>query len=248
MNLALNPFDKGRKPEKEDKVKLDNRIEELFQKLDVWALDMALTYSEYAWRYPNIVAKMLHKFHEEKPFEKNDFNLLLNLFWAKDYHKFSELGHVYSRLYNSIIKYAYNQGFNDFRFKPPFALTFFADNLRASPENRLRITIDADVNIYFGRNSYFCDFVVNGDAIGGGFGKYASHSSFKAKDVHFEFGGYAQDCVFEFDTLVSDEMPLDFMHCVSEVPHNSIIKCHDKELRPYLNNVKDRGGNKVIYL
>ncbi|MBW3015916.1 hypothetical protein KY330_05835 [Candidatus Woesearchaeota archaeon] len=241
MNLALNPFGKGKKPEKEEKITLDDKLAKVYKLLDcvIKGKIKSSPHMQHSFLLDKMVPVLLDEV--SKKWKKRDFNLLLGLFLAKGYDDNPSGARIYTQAYNQIIQYAFNAGHNDFSFAPPRAIHYLGERLRGAPDKHLNITIDGDVGNFFGRYAQHCDFTVNGDA-GECFGGYANFSSFKARKVRWDFAEEASICKFEIDTL--DDLGIQMLEN-SEMPKNCVIKYHDKAWQDFLSTWKVQ--NEVFY-
>lgn len=159
MNLALNPFDKGKRPEVVENVELSSNLAEavnrFFNNLNDWVA-----------AYPNIASTDI--FHKNKivlePTEINfAFAHLHDKIFEDRMGEYTEfLGFYISRL----IRMSYDAGNSEFflNTRERYYYRNMADKLFAEPDRELLLKVDGSVTPYFGSYSRHCRFEIKGTA------------------------------------------------------------------------------------
>lgn len=202
MNLALNPFNKGRKPETVEKVDLEGKLNdlmELFKRAQNY-----LKYSGYNNNYCAVKYERKLRELDKKLWTPNDIENFSLAVMPESYLEEGWLGMYYHKM----IKDSYNTGNNDFTLHSNSGIVSL-NRLRGAEDRRLKVTIEADVGDEFGDCSTYCDFVIKGEA-GNGLGYHAKYCSF---DCH---GDVADDCAFGSRNCVYT-----FRGCVAHVSYEA---------------------------
>ncbi|MBW3015910.1 hypothetical protein KY330_05805 [Candidatus Woesearchaeota archaeon] len=241
MNLALNPFDKGKKPEKVSRVDVDTHLQELSRELRLMIADYGipmyrLGYDKFEEKYEELFADMMNVVGD---ISKNDLEQLICLLWSGEMPyapAISPLPEMISRL----IQHSFDIGYNDFHIIAPRPVSLVGNMLKGTPGSYLKLSVYGDVGEYFGRFTEFCDLVVYGEG-DSCLGNYAKSSKFKVKDVSFFFAANATDCEFELDTVLMKPAA----YTSYDWPRCCVFKVHDKNSFDFLYE-RWHKGNKVI--
>lgn len=176
MNLALNPFDAGKKPESIDEILLDERVKETvehFRSLDFSKIQTIIAAKR---KLRKLTLPVLEP-------------ILIDIVYQSI--KSEEFDTTYV---SSLINTSYKHGNNDF-----ILTAYGGDHLGAllsgTKKNRLRLKVDGDVGFGFGMRSRFCDFTVEGDGAEL-FGSDAYCCNFKAGNLLYQCGNKSKKCTF----------------------------------------------------
>ncbi|MBW3015915.1 hypothetical protein KY330_05830 [Candidatus Woesearchaeota archaeon] len=237
MNLALNPFEKGRKPEKVDEVKLDDRVMKLFKKSKS-LIDRMYSVNDQCAEMKAI--KQLYQLAIQRSpcLTKNQVEIFLERLWQEGY----DLDLALTEFYSWVIYYSYDGGCNDFSFTFDKPLYGLMRNFFAKEERRLKFTFNGDVGNAFGEKSRNCDFVIKGEA-GQELGTRAHNCYFKADRIGWDFARDAVECIFEFNSLNMDEM---ITVNIYQIPKDCIFKVRDKKSKDYLESLCKNHSRVVL--
>lgn len=172
MNLALNPFGTGRKPEKVEVVEKHSGVK---FSIDDYLLvcnskDKAITPVGLA------PAQIMEVYNNLKHYDTN----LLGRYMAY------------------LVQWSYQSGYNDFELEIEKPLDSFGWII-AKKDNPLRVKIDGDMKSFLGYKSKYVEFVVDGD-VGYTLGDEAVNCSFKAKRSGILCGRNARNCNFDVES------------------------------------------------
>ncbi|MBW3015908.1 hypothetical protein KY330_05795 [Candidatus Woesearchaeota archaeon] len=240
MNLALNPFDKGKRPEVINTVMLDQIVNDTidhFNSLEI----MEEPGNTWAEKFQNLKLPVLNA-------------SLIDSVYQVIKGKENSAEYI-----SALINTSYEAGNNG------FCLTCSGEGhvgifLQGKSRRRLKLKIEGDVGIGFGMHTKYCDFIVNGDAgnclgwyskrckfilngdAGEGFGNFSEHSCFKANEVYLILGRASRNCTYEIDSL-----ELDYFGGVNQfvMPHGCVFKVRDNESFEFLHEHYD-GMNEVV--
>lgn len=256
MNLALNPFDKGRKPERIDLVNLDSDIADIIKLFDDNAFDSLLSHDKTC---NNIRDDITVKTPAEIDIIYQTLEAYLDSINEDRYSCFLSL------FVGEFIQKSYFAGYNDFHITPLLSPPILLGYELMAIKKPLRLTVNGDVGDGFGEKSYNCVFKANNagknmgsssigsrfyvDCVGMSCGSFAKASEFRMKKVGKWCGGAAERCKFFVSSYAHGAgylWPiLDFR---GELEVLSANKCRfdtdDKDVFEYLKYNLPR-GNKV---
>lgn len=208
MNLALNPFDKGKKPETVDMVEVDNKT--LKQIIDVF-------YEFRDYDAVNDPKERKVAFHNRlKGFEltSNDIGLFIASLPELHDREFDAEGAIITYL----VQKAYDNGYSRFDFDLCGRDSHVFSEVQANKERPLefhvsngyltlnsliglrhcKVKIDCDVHWNIASSCEDCVFVLNGDALVG-YGSHAKNCTFWGKTVNWDCGAWAVESEFHVE-------------------------------------------------
>ncbi|MBW3015903.1 hypothetical protein KY330_05770 [Candidatus Woesearchaeota archaeon] len=193
MNLALNPFGKGKKPEKVEDVKLD---ESLLEELTLHYLKFQ---EEFIFIDEVPVEKIMkyHIFKEPlKVLKPGEIDLFLQK--MDDFKP-----DIFGLYLNRLIQKSYDNGNNDFCFQYTNYVEHFCSYLDGKRKNKLRIKAYGDIDCYDGMSGlHDCEVEVFG-RVASLFGVMGKHSLFKVHgSAGTELGCNSEHCVYHIDGTV----------------------------------------------
>lgn len=199
MNLALNPFDRGRKPESVEEVELEDGVEEAMAVYDKFMADEAMkVYNKYVDDNGNVPTwyGMQNRSSWLEPWTPHLNPAAINK-WLDCALK--ERPSAYTVFFlNSLINTAMKDGHTEFFLKPSYTLDTIGYQLRDTL-NKVTITIDGDVGAELGYRSSLVTFCVKGNA-GSYCGAHSDCSSFEIEgDVAYNCGYECQHSRFTFN-------------------------------------------------
>lgn len=202
MNLALNPFEKGRKPELVDEVEVSKELEEQVE-------DMFKIYKVFRVmvKFCNGSMKRIYEY----TCCLDDLVVLPPLGIYLLSNKMQDHGEFLTRL----IQMSYDAGYNDFMVR---GLEYVGINLQGRSRDRIRLHMDGEPGQHLGDCSNFCNFYAdNSDGSTTAFQAFNSRFFFKG---NCNIGYRPTFCYFDIGGKVSFQY---------QYPDNCIIRLKKKQ-------------------
>ncbi|MBW3015909.1 hypothetical protein KY330_05800 [Candidatus Woesearchaeota archaeon] len=181
MNLLLNPFGKGKSPEKEEKIKIEHP--DLEEAVEIYM-------DAYRKGHLNIPSTPVLK--------PRDINLILH-----HLRTITDDNAILGFYIGKLVEVSYLGGNNDFELDVvDNRIEDFCKYLRYNPtdEGRLRITVNGDIRWSGFTCCSYVDLVVNGNENGNFSCSHLKHCTVEIKgDVHTRFGAHCEDSKFVVD-------------------------------------------------
>ncbi|MBW3015918.1 hypothetical protein KY330_05845 [Candidatus Woesearchaeota archaeon] len=170
MNLALNPFDKGKKPEKIEAVELDS--------LDDKILDMVKVYEEnakYGYAHLNYCLNHEVKYPVLTP---SEIDIALQLALRI---KTQGVDYLTGPFFSKLVQLSFDAGYNDFKLHlEGTTKSHIGYKVRGREDKILKCEVFGDINVNGFKEAIYCDAKIHGD-------------------VGFMFGHSSRHCTFEID-------------------------------------------------
>lgn len=198
MNLALNPFDRGKKPEYIDEIVVDETVRKAVDKFNkvlpkfikLNTKDMEVSYKMFKrYKWPVLTPNEIYVVH----------NLIPATYYSGPFMSI-------------LVGNSFNEGYNDFFLEN--SSDYVGMFLIGKEDNRLRLNVEGDCGQGFGLKARYCDFTINGNS-GWDLGAQAKDCSFKARDVDDKCGTDTERCSFEVNNSG---------HCCGQYSEHSTFK------------------------